>query len=191
MGHAAGAAGKIGAVLAACWLSFAGLANAQCADPMRMPVEYGSVGFTQARHLSGVRAPLISRGRAEVSAAGIDWWVTEPVNVRTTITASGMTQSVEGGPAQPMGGAQGGGFLSSVGLASLLAGDIAALRTHYDVASAPQGGAGWRLRLTPKAANVAQLISYIEVAGCARISDVEVRQANGDWMQIALAPGQR
>lgn len=190
MGHAAGAAGKIGAVLAACWLSFAGLANAQCADPLRMPVEYGAVGFTQTRHLGGVRAPLISRGRAEVSAAGIDWWVTEPVNVRTTIRASGMTQSVEGGAAQPIG-PQGGGFLSSVGLASLLAGDIAALRTHYDVASAPAGGPGWRLRLTPKVANVAQVISYIEVSGCARISDVEVRQANGDWMQIVLAPSQR
>lgn len=189
MGHATRAAGKIGALLAVCWLSVASAAGAQCADPMQLGVEYGAVSFTQTRHLTGVRAPLISRGSAVVSAAGVDWRVTDPIEVRTTITASGITQSVEGGPAQPVA-AGGDGFFSSAGLLSLLAGDIAALRNYYEVArAAPGAGGAWRLRLTPKTANIARFLSYIEVGGCQRVSDVQVRQANGDWMQIALSPG--
>ena len=185
MAIAAGAVGKACALFAACWLSLAGAAQAQCADPMRLAAEYGEFGFTQTRHLNGVRAPLVSRGRATVAEGRIDWRVTQPIDIRTVITASGITQSVEGGPPQRMGGA-GDAFLSSAGLLNLLSGDIAALAAHYDIARTPTSN-GWRVRLTPKSSSMARFVSYIEAGGCERVSDVEVRQSNGDWMHIALA----
>lgn len=190
MGRSAGAAGKACAVLAAlCLTLFAAAAEAQqCVDPMRLDVEHGAFSFTQTRHLSGVRAPLVSRGRAAVSAERVEWNVTQPLNIRTTITSAGVTQSVENGPAQRVG-PQGDAFLSSAGLFNLLAGDFDALANHYLIAPQAAGAGGaWTLRLTPKAEALARFVSYIEVGGCDRVSEVEVRQANGDWMEIALSP---
>lgn len=187
MAISARAAGKIGALLAALFLSFSGAAYAQtCADPMRLAAEYGTFGFTQTRHLSGVRAPLVSRGQAVVAENRIDWRVTQPLDIRTVITPSGITQSVEGGAPQRMGG-QGDAFLSSAGLLNLLSGDISSLSSHYDIARSAGASGGWRVRLTPKAAGMARFLSYIEAAGCERVSNVEVRQANGDWMEIVLS----
>jgi hypothetical protein len=190
MGIAAGVLGKAGAVFAAVWLIASGAAQAQCVDPMRLAPEYGVFAFTQTRHLNGVRAPLVSRGRAQVAEGRVDWRVTQPLDIHTVITAAGVTQSVEGGPPQRMGGG-GDAFLSSAGLLNLLAGDIASLSSHYDVARTTGPDGGWRVRLTPKSPSMARFLSHIEAAGCARVSNVEVRQANGDWMEIALSPPER
>lgn len=187
MAIAANFARQARALLAALVLSFSGAAYAQCADPMQLQAEYGVFGFTQTRHLAGVRNPLVSRGQANVAENRIDWRVTQPLDIRTIITPSGISQSVEGGPPQRMG-AQGDAFLSSAGLLNLLTGDIAALGDHYDIARTNVPGGGWRVRLTPKSAQMARFVAYIEAAGCARVSNVEVRQANGDWMDIALSP---
>lgn len=155
-----------------------------------MKVEYGQVGFTQTRHLAGVRAPLVSRGVATVAPGRVDWRVKQPMDIVTTVTPAGISQSVEGGPAQRVG-PQGGGdaFLVSAGLFDLLAGNFSALDAHYTVARAPNGADGaWSMRLTPKAAGLAQVVSQIVVGGCERVQNVEVRQANNDWMTIVLAP---
>lgn len=165
-------------------------ARAACVDPAAIQVEHGALAFTQTRHLSGVRAPLVSRGNVTLEAESVDWHVTQPLDIRTRITPAGVTQSIDNGPAQRMG-PQGGGdvFTSSAGLFELLVGDFAALRTHYDIAPQPaSGGGAWRLRLTPRAEGLSRFVSYIDVAGCESVADVEIRQANGDWMQIALAP---
>lgn len=136
-----------------------------------------------------MRVPLVSTGRATIGAERIDWHVTTPMDIRTTISASGVTQSIEGGAPQRVG-PQGGGdaFLSSAGLLDLLSGDFAALRAHYDIASQAAADGDWRLRLTPRAASLARFVTAIEVGGCQRVEDVRVTQANGDRMDIALGP---
>jgi hypothetical protein len=149
------------------------------------------MAFTQTRHLNGLRAPLVSRGQTTVAADRVDWHVTAPMDILTTITPAGITQSIEGGAAERVG-PQGGGdaFLSSAGLFDLLVGDFSALDRHYAIARAPvRADGGWSVRLTPRAEGLARFVSYIEVVGCERVAEVEVRQANGDWMEIALAPG--
>jgi hypothetical protein len=155
-----------------------------------VPVEYGALSFTQTRHLSGVRAPLVSHGRADLAPDRVGWHVTRPMDILTTITPAGITQSINNGPAQRVG-AQGGGdaFLSSAGLFDLLVGNFDSLDTHYTVArDAPGANGAWTMRLTPRAPSLARFVASIEVQGCERVSGVVVRQANGDWMQIALAP---
>lgn len=167
------------------------MAAADCIDPMQMQVEYGTMAFVQTRHLSGVRAPLVARGRAQIAPQRVDWRVTEPVNVVTTITPAGLTQSVDGAAPQRVGPTS-DAFLSSAGLLSLLTGDLDSLTASYQVARQPNAASGhWRVRLTPRAAQMAQFLSYLEVAGCERLASVEVRQANGDWMEIALSPPER
>jgi hypothetical protein len=151
------------------------------------------MAFTQTRHLAGTRAPLVARGRVEIAPQRVDWHVTDPLDVRTTITPTGITQSIEDGAEQRVT-PQGGGdvFFSSAGLFDLLAGNFAALDAHYVVTRSTTGADGaWRMRLTPRATALGRFLSYIDVAGCDRVSEVDVRQANGDWMEIALqaAPG--
>lgn len=148
------------------------------------------MAFTQTRHLSGVRAPLVSRGTATIAAERVDWRVTSPLSILTTITPSGITQTVEGGRPQRVS-AQGGGdaFLSSAGLFDLLVGDFSALNTYYNLArGAPAAGGAWTVVLTPRSEAMTRFVSTIEVAGCMRVETVEVRQANGDRMEIALSP---
>lgn len=148
------------------------------------------MGFTQTRHLTGVRAPLVSRGTATIAAERVDWRVTSPLSILTTITPSGITQTVEGGRPQrvsPQGG--GDAFLSSAGLFDLLVGDFSALNTHYSIVrGAPGAGGAWSLVLTPRSEAMTRFVSTIQVAGCTRVETVEVRQANGDRMEIALSP---
>jgi len=114
-----------------------------CIEPNALPVEYGAMSFTQTRHLNGVRAPLVSRGQAVIAAERVDWRVTSPLSILTTITPTGITQTVEGGRPQrvsPQGG--GDSFLSSAGLFNLLVGDFTSLNTHYTIArGAPGAGA--------------------------------------------------
>jgi hypothetical protein len=189
MGLAADLARKACALFAAL-MALAGPAHAACVDPFQIPVAYGTADFTQTRHLSGVRAPLVSRGAAAISANRVEWHVAEPMDIRTTIAPDGITQSIDNGPPQRLG-PQGGGdaFLSSAGLFELLVGNFEALRAHYDVTRADSAAsAGWTVRLAPRAESLSRFISAIEVSGCDRVQTVDVRQANGDWMEIALGP---
>lgn len=163
-------------------------ANA-CIDPNNIRVEYGAMSFTQTRHLNGVSRPLVARGRATIAAERVDWHVTTPVNALTTITSTGITQSIDGGPPQRVNAQGGDAFLSSAGLFDMLVGNFEALEQHYTIArGAARADGDWNIRLTPRAQGLSRFLSHIEVAGCERVEQVEVRQANGDWMEISLSP---
>lgn len=147
------------------------------------------MAFTQVRHLNGVARPLTAHGRATISTERVEWRVTSPVDVLTTITASGITQSVDGGAAQRIGAQGGDAFLGNTGLFDMLVGNFSALDQHYAIARQPaRADGGWSIRLTPKAEGLRRFLSYVQVVGCERVAQVEVRQANGDWMEIGLDP---
>jgi hypothetical protein len=190
LGYAADLARKAGAFLVVAFWLAAAPAHAACADPSTIHADRGAMAFTQTRHLAGTRAPLVSRGRVDIAPQQVNWHVTDPLDVLTTITPNGITQSIENGAPQhvaPQGA--GDAFLSSAGLFDMLAGNFSALGAHYVVTRRPASADGaWHLRLTPRAAQLARFLSYIDVTGCDRVSGVEVREANGDWMEIALEP---
>lgn len=167
------------------------MAHAGCADPFKIAVERGAKAFTQTRHLNKVATPLVSQGTAVIARDRVEWRVTKPLDVLTTITPQGITQSVENSPPQTLGPQDSSNsFLTSTGLFDLLVGDFAAVRTHYDIATMPSETAkSWKLNFKPRQAALAQFISNIVVEGCTRIKQVEIHQANGDWMQITLAAG--
>jgi hypothetical protein len=144
--------------------------------------------FTQTRHLNGITRPLVARGRATIAAERVDWHVTTPVNALTTITPGGITQSIDGGAPQRVQ-AGGDALLSSAGLFDMLTGNFDALEQHYAITQRPaRADGGWSIRLTPRAAAMARALTHIDVAGCERVADVAVQQANGDRMEINLGP---
>jgi hypothetical protein len=188
VGRAADLARKAGAVLVAAFLIAAPANAAACIDPNNIRVEYGSMSFTQTRHLNGITRPLVARGQATIAAQRVDWHVTTPVDALTTITPSGITQSIDGGAPQRVN-AGGDALLSSAGLFDMLVGNFEALQQHYTITPQPARANGdWSIRLTPRAAGMARALTHIDVAGCERVAEVEVQQANGDRMEINLGP---
>lgn len=186
MAVAAGLVGKIGAVFAVMIAVQIGAAEARCADPFAIRPPEGAVAFTQTRHLSGARVPLVSRGEAQVAPERVEWRVTQPIEVLTVLSPGGITQSVEGAPAQAVG-PEGAGFLSSTGLAAILSGDFEGARANYDIAQSAAPNGDWILRLTPRADSMRRFISVIEVGGCDAVESVSVRQASGDRTDIEFA----
>lgn len=159
-----------------------------CADPSQLQISYGAQAFTVVRRLTGVRAPLISSGRAEIAPDQVVWQVLDPLEIRTVITPSGVTQTVADGPTQQIS-TNGDIFFSSSGLYSLLTGDFQALRAFYSINRGSGAANGhWLMQLKPKDAKLAQFVSALEVTGCKSVSGVTLRQPAGDRMEITFAP---
>jgi hypothetical protein len=104
-----------------------------------------------------------------------------------------VTQSIDGGPDEPVGPAGGANpFLSETGLLDLLRGNLSGLETRYTVTrqarSSPQG---WRINLAPKSKTLAPYISGIVVEGCNAVESIAVSQANGDAIRVVMTDATR
>jgi hypothetical protein len=165
-------------------------ARAACVDPAALKPARGAFEFRQTRYLKATHAPLVSQGVATVSPGRVEWRVTRPIDVVTVITKGGVTQSIEGGPAQPVGGSSNvDPLLRSLGLLQIVSGDFAGARTNYDVETEPHPpGAAWKLTLRPKDRQVSRFLDHIEIAGCDRPAEVDIFQANGDRTRLEWAP---
>ncbi len=77
-------------------------------------------------------------------------------------------------------------------LRATLAGDLPALRRHYDVTrSAPQGRAGWELTLVPRERALLDAVARIVLRGSGgEVSSIEIVEVGGDLtlMQITALP---
>lgn len=169
-------------------VGLAGAAHAQCANPM-VGLQVPPINaFTQARNFKGVAKPLLAQGEVEISANQVRWHVKKPADIVTLITPTGVTQSVEGGPAQALGPSGADSFFASNGLRDLLSGNFAAIRSLYEISALPAGKAGeWHLRLAPKGAALARFLRFLDVRGCTNLTALRVQQANGDWMDIQFS----
>lgn len=192
MAIAARVARLSGAVSFVGWLAL-GLvpapALAKCADPFSGLLVPQISSFTQTRHFQGLTNALVSKGKVQIFPDRVHWHVSEPVDILTVIAESGVSQSIEGGEAQALGPQSGDLFLSSSGLRDVLSGKFAAARAQYTITNLPAAKNGdWRLRLVPRAAQLASVIQHLDVQGCANVQNLKLQQPSGDWMDIQLAP---
>lgn len=188
MGNPTDLARKACALLLIACVAAPGAAFAKCGDPFALRAETGQFDFKQTRKLSNMKTPLVSTGIGQVKPGRIEWRVMKPTDVRLTITPGQITQSVQGGPAQAVGPASADPFLRSSGLFEILTGDYGALRRYYTITStATPAGNPWKLSLKPKDATLARFLTTIEIAGCTRAENVNIRQANGDTIGIEMS----
>ncbi|MBI1359090.1 MAG: outer membrane lipoprotein carrier protein LolA [Alphaproteobacteria bacterium] len=166
-------------------------ASAACVAPEQLAALTGSHDFVQTRTLKGVSRPLVSSGQVTPQSDGVLWTVTHPIEIVTHVTPTGITQSIEGGPEQPVGpSGSNNPFISETGLIELLKGDLSKLDQRYDVTRGVRARPeGWTLQLKPKGAALAPYISGIAVEGCKRVESITVEQANGDTIRIDLKDG--
>jgi hypothetical protein len=73
-------------------------------------------------------------------------------------------------------------------LRATLAGDLAALRRHYDVEFESQKR-GWTLHLKPRAAQVQRYLKEVTLQGReATITMAEIRENSGDFSRMSITP---
>lgn len=158
-----------------------------CLAPENVAKEIGRRPFVQERSLVGIDQPLVSSGIVTVSGADITWTVNDPIEISTVISETGMTQSIEGGPAQNIGAAGASNpMLGQSGLVELLKGDLSSADANYNI-SDKDVSLGWGVSLTPKAKDMAEHVSQIDVTGCSKIETIKVNQSNGDVIFVKFA----
>jgi hypothetical protein len=162
------------------------------ACPSPESLAYGNIrqDFTETRSLTGLPTPLRSSGHLVVTPDRVEWHTIAPFDIDTLITAAGMTQSVDGGPAQPV--ASGNSAVASQMtkiVSSLLRGDWKGLGTIFQVGP-PQtlANQNWRITLHPLDPRLAGLLGEITVEGCSAITTFQLTQRNGDAERILFTP---
>jgi hypothetical protein len=141
--------------------------------------------FSQERFLNGVDHPLKSSGRLQLAKDRISWHMTAPFDVETIITPQGITQSVDGGTAQPAGDVAGLGPQIADLFAGLLQGRWTQLQSLFKVVETP-GAADkpWSVSLETIDPALKKAVERIDVQGCTEVTAIEIRHPNGDHESI-------
>lgn len=156
-----------------------------CLSPDQIGTRDVDRTFTQERTLPGLRAPLTSKGRVVVNGTGIVWHMTDPFDVRTTITSDGISQSVNGG--LPVSGTTEGATLLKP-LSALLRADWTELENMFRITRQEnEGEMRWRIILTPYDDHLESVVGSIIVTGCREIDSVEIERGDSDRQTIRFA----
>lgn len=191
MGNAADLARKAGALSAL--ISFAMFATAAVACPAPDQLSAASLdrGFTQEKFISGMSKPLISEGRITAKENEIVWHMQKPFDVATIITPQGITQSVDGKPAEPGAGTAEIGSAVARSMAAMMRGQWDELKTMFSVALPKASGEGdWLVVLTPMDPRLQSVLGTISVRGCSDVSNVEIVRPDGDRENIRFGDAQ-
>ena len=193
MGNAAGLARKTCALSGL--ILWAGIAQvmAACPSPETLKATTFDRGFHQEKYLAGVNKPLLSEGRLTAHDNEVVWHMLKPFDVKTMITSSGITQSVDGGDAMEVGSGT-GEIAASVArsMAAMMRGEWNALQAMFTV-KLPDGHAegDWQVGLTPLDDRLKSVLGVITVHGCSDVSSVDIVRSDGDREHIqfdAVAP---
>jgi len=169
---------------------------ASCPSPKDLQMAEVDRAFVQERHIEGLSKPLVSRGELHADAERIIWHMKDPFDVKTVITSDGITESVSGGPAQPVGAGAGElGASVARSAAALMRGQWDELSSLFNVSSPSTLESGeWEVLLTPLNERMRQAVGNIEVTGCADVERIEIGgEGSGDRHVITFAnaePGQ-
>lgn len=190
MGDAANSPRKAGALLALTLLVALPLTGAAgaCPAPDQLHAEAIDRSFVQEKSLAGMAKPLRSEGRLTATASEIVWHMTTPFDVKTVITASGISQSVDNGPAQSVGpGSAEMGVSIAKSMAAMMRGQWEELKTLFSVSLPPVQPTGdWAVVLKPLDGRLGNLLGTITVHGCTDVESVAIERPDGDRETIVF-----
>ena len=151
--------------------------------------------FSERKFSALLKAPIESSGTLTFRAPDVlEKRTIEPQ--RETVRIEGNTVTYEGaagGSVQKRTFALSDAPLLAALIESLratLAGDLSALRRHYDVSwSRPPQQAGWQLTLVPRERTLREAVAKIVLLGTGSdIGNIEIVEANGDLTLMQLTP---
>jgi hypothetical protein len=124
--------------------------------------------------------PLKSEGRLTANADEVVWHMTKPFDVKTIITSQGISQSVDGKPAEQVGpGSAQIGAAIAKSMAALMRGPWGDLKAMFAVEPSHRAG-NWQVLLTPLDQRLQSVLGAIKVRGCTDVSNVEIVRPDGD-----------
>ena len=144
--------------------------------------------FTQSRQMQGLDKPLLSSGTFELSASGgLIWQQTKPFASTLTVTRETLTQQIMDNPPTVITKAQQPIVFSFTQVfMSVLQGNTQAVEQYFNLGFSGDSQA-WQLVLTPKGSPLDKAIESITLKGAKTIEFIEVKDAQGNVMDITLS----
>ncbi len=155
--------------------------------------------FVQVRSIAGMAQPLVSRGQLLIAQQqGLWWHQATPFPMTLILDDHRMVQSMSGQPPQVItADSNPQMFQFNHLLRALFQADEQVLRENFvlDLHDDDDGGDGWQLSLTPKAAPLNKIFNRIDLQGAAYLNRITLDDRQGDKTEITLSdtrtqPGQ-
>lgn len=152
------------------------------------PTSVLRAAFRQERSLQILQRPLVSSGTMIlVEGEGILWRVEDPHRITYLIRAGeALEWEGEGGPRRVgMAAAPAFRVMTEMFLGALT-GDLDTLQRSF-VAQTLPAQQGWRVSLTPRSGDLAEIVSRLEVAGDRYVREVHLREVRGDAVSFTFS----
>lgn len=164
------------------------IAASECPDLDSISFDSTAHAFTQERTLKSLPNPLISKGILQIREDSFVWQVCAPFDIRTVIDATGVSQSIEGGPATSPGAGAVQDAIQKINIADIFRGRFDRLANAFTLSSPADRvqGEPWRVTLTPQPGAIATVIAGIDVSGCQAIDQVAISYRDGGQDQIVV-----
>jgi len=153
--------------------------------------------FVQLRSIAGMAQPLVSRGQLLIAQQqGLWWHQATPFPMTLILDDHRMVQSMSGQPPQVItADSNPQMFQFNHLLRALFQADEQVLRENFVLDFHDDGGDGWQLSLTPKAAPLNKIFNRIDLQGAAYLNRITLDDRQGDKTEITLSdtrtqPGQ-
>jgi Outer membrane lipoprotein-sorting protein len=153
--------------------------------------------FVQVRSIAGMAQPLVSRGQLLIAQQqGLWWHQATPFPMTLILDDHRMVQSMSGQPPQVItADSNPQMFQFNHLLRALFQADEQVLRENFVLDFHDDGGDGWQLSLTPKAAPLNKIFNRIDLQGAAYLNRIMLDDRQGDKTEITLSdtrtqPGQ-
>ncbi len=144
--------------------------------------------FIQEKHLRALPQPLTSLGRFVLARDhGLLWLLQEPIRQDYRITREGIAKRSERNWLAV--DQQGSSARQNQLFLAVLSGDTEALQRDFDLSLNGEANA-WRLQLAPRGALLKQVFAAIEIRGGATVTEIELRETQGDTTMLRLLDSQ-
>ena len=156
---------------------------------MLAQVDQSVVAFEETRHLAVLSKPIIRRGTLHyVRPDRLEMRVVSPIQETTEVVGNRVRVESPDGTREWDLTRQPVALAWIEGIRASLAGDAATLARQFRV-TLKGSPADWELHLEPSAGSVAAALSRIDVRGReARLTSIEILDAQGDRISIVIAP---
>ena len=153
--------------------------------------------FDQVRTIKDMPQPLRSEGTMLIARdKGLLWDQTRPFPMQLLLDDKRMVQVINGQPPQTITAENNPQmFQFNHLLRALFQADEQVLRENFELNFRDDGGDGWQLSLTPKAAPLNKIFNRIDLQGAAYLNRITLDDRQGDKTEITLSdtrsqPGQ-
>jgi hypothetical protein len=143
--------------------------------------------FLQERQIADMARPSLSSGRITVSRSqGVLWRIESPLRVLVAFTPS---EIIETGPdgVRRLRSERRGAVEAEMGrlMRAILGGDAEALRANFEL-RASGDLSRWRIRLVPRAREMARFLKEIRLGGARFLESIEIEETSGNQTVVRM-----